>query len=86
MEAITWHQLFDRFTSEIDLLKCDCEGGEKWLLEDRGLLSNVKILVMAYHISDVSEDWAIGQHRAAGFRILSKTSGPFSRHIVAKRC
>jgi FkbM family methyltransferase len=83
VESISWEEVFQDHTGPIDLLKCDCEGGEKMLLNNPALLRKSRIIVMEYHFSHVDETWVIDQVRNAGFTILSNSVGPYSGHFIA---
>lgn len=75
--------LFKYLPTPIDLLKCDCEGGEKWLLSKLSLLRLSHIIVMEYHFDHVDESWVLEQLRLAGFNILNNSTGPYSGHVIA---
>ncbi|HEY2573318.1 MAG TPA: FkbM family methyltransferase [Verrucomicrobiaceae bacterium] len=69
----------------IDLLKCDCEGGEQWLLQDPGLLSITDVIVMEYHFDQVKQEWVREKLTHAGFDILVDDPSSASGHVVAVR-
>lgn len=69
----------------IDLLKVDCEGGERWLLNDDTLLSITDIIVMEYHLEVVRKSWVMERIESAGLKVLKNESGTVSGHLYAKR-
>lgn len=85
VEGICARQLLEMSGPRIDLLKCDCEGAERWLLEEGAFLQSVGALVMEYHLEHVAEIQVLKALRDAGFRILSNRSGQVSGHLVAVR-
>ena len=83
VESVSWDHIFDNHSDKVDLLKCDCEGGELDLLSDINLLKRSRVIVMEYHFSHVKEAWVINQIQLAGFAVLSNIVGPYSGHLVA---
>jgi len=53
--AITLEQAFERIPEDIDVLKCDCEGGEYELFLNAEVNKKVRKIVMEYHIANVEK-------------------------------
>ena len=85
VESVSWEQIFADHSDKVDLLKCDCEGGEQALLANINLLKRSRVIVMEYHFSHVKEAWVINQVKLADFVVLSNVIGPYSGHLVAVR-
>ena len=83
VESISWQEVFQGNTGMIDLLKCDCEGGERSLLSNSALLKRSRIIVMEYHFSHVDQTWVMERVKNAGFTVLSNSVGPYSGHFIA---
>ncbi|QPN70341.1 FkbM family methyltransferase [Synechococcus sp. CBW1108] len=83
VESISWQEVFHGNTGMIDLLKCDCEGGERLLLNNLSLLKKSRIIVMEYHFTHVDQAWVLDRFNNAGFTILSNSVGPYSGHLIA---
>jgi FkbM family methyltransferase len=83
VSAVDPQGLLELCGGHIHLLKCDCEGGEKWLLQDPQFLAAVDRITMEYHSDTITADEATRVLVLAGFNVIHGSRGSDSGHLIA---
>lgn len=89
VQGITLAQILtDNQISEVDILKIDIEGGEKWILEDKATMQlikeKVKILLMEVHEDVILMETAQNIMKENGFNFVVEGAIIFARNSISR--